>query len=432
MLVAFSGGPDSTACLVVLRALREEFGFDLTAAHFDHQIRPESRHDLERARHIASTLGIEFVSGEGDVASVARQQRANLEETARKMRYQFLAFVAGKEGADCLATGHTYDDQAETVLMRIVRGTGVRGVRGMLPSSGIPGAEAQRLVRPLLVLRREETVAICAEAGIEPAADSSNTDMRILRNRLRHEALATLRGINPSVDDALVGLAASAREVFASVERRSFEVQPRERTPIGAIFALPAFAGLPKEARTLVIEREAAFWHLQPAVNRTRVDNLERMLAKGTGEVRFGDAIVEASSGKVRIGPELELPEPFEARLLNVPGVTVAGSWRVEIATAPLTPAPGALTASVDGASLSGALRVRPLHPGDTIRYRGLQRSVADLLINEKVPSWERSGAVALADSAAVVAIFTASGVIGDQASGDDILYVRVQQAPTR
>ena len=131
--VAVSGGADSVAALLILRELREAFGFELLAVHFDHQLRPGSRDDLERVREICGGLGVEFVSGEGDVARASREARAGIEETARRMRYQFLAFVAGKEQAGCIATGHTRDDQVETVLMRFLRGSGVRGLRGMLP-----------------------------------------------------------------------------------------------------------------------------------------------------------------------------------------------------------------------------------------------------------------------------------------------------------
>ena len=416
----------------MLRHLREEFGFELEACHFDHQLRPESEADRDRVRAICESLGVECVTGEGDVRSVAARNRASIEETARTMRYQFLAFVAGKEQCDAIATGHTADDQAETVLMRIVRGSGVRGIRGMLPSSSVPGASSQRLIRPLLCLGRAETVAICEEAGIEPLSDASNADLSIARNRVRHETLPALRALNPSIVAALRGLAASAREVFAGVEKESMAVQPRERTAIGAIFEAALFAGLQDEARTLVIEREAAFYQLDPEVNRTRVENLRTMLRRGTGEVRFGDTVVEASSGRVRVGPQVEEAEPFEAKVLNVPGTTLAGLWRVDVGTEPLPPAPGALAAAIDARSIHGALRVRSLNPADRMRFHGIERRAHDVLSNQKIPRWERPGAVAIADSAHVLALFTAGGAIADAATGDDCWHVRVSPAPAR
>lgn len=415
--------------LIVLLRLRPQFGFEVVACHFDHQLRPESAADLAYVGAVCAGLGVECLTGEGDVAGVARQQQKGVEEIARTMRYQFLAFVAGKERADCVATGHTYDDQAETVLMRVVRGSGVRGIRGMLPAAPVPGADSHRLVRPLLCVRRSETEAICDEAGIKPLVDSSNANVAFTRNRLRHETLEALRRVNPSVETALVGLAESARELFAPVERESFSLQPLERGPVGAILPLDRFRELGNEAAMLLVERESTFYSLKPETNRTRVHNLRSVLARGSGEVRFGDTVVEVSSGKVRVGPQLLAMEAFEPRLLNVPGVTLAGPWRVTVATDPLAEMTGAITAAVATERVRGALRLRPLQPGDRMHYRGMARKVSDILSNAKVPAWERVGMVALADSAGVLALFGSAGVIGDREPGPDALYVRLEQA---
>ncbi len=432
MLVALSGGPDSLALLLVLRELRIEFGFEVVACHFDHQLRAESHHDLDQVRALCSELGVECVTGEGDVRGVATQQKASIEDTARKMRYQFLAFVADREQCDCVVTGHTSDDQAETILMRILRGSGVRGIRGMLPRTGVPGADSRLLVRPILELTRAETSEICREAGVAPIVDASNADLSILRNRLRIETLPALREINPSVDDALRRLGASAREVFEDVERASFLVQPAARLPIGVVFDLAPFAALQYEARTLVVEREATFYNLRPEVNRTRVKNLDQVLRRGRGEVHFGDTMVEVSSGKVRVGPALEPVEPFDGKVLNVPGATLAGPWRVEVSTRPLVAMPGAMVGVLDLESLNGALRVRPLAAGDRMLFRGRARALIDVFVAAKTPRWERMGVAAIADAARVQLLFTAAGVIGDQPNVADPLFVRVQPAPVR
>ena len=430
VLVAVSGGADSVATLLVLLQLRERFGFEVVAAHFDHQLRPGSSGQLEQVRDLCRQLGVSCSTGEGDVRTAARQQRAGIEETARRMRYQFLGFIAEKERADCIATGHTADDQAETVLMRILRGTGVRGVRGMLPVSDVPGSSAQRLVRPALCLTRQETELICGEAGIEPLIDPSNQDVAMTRNRLRNETMAALRAVNPAVREALERLASNAREVFDIVEREAMQVQPLERTPIGTIFALAPVEALRNEARTLVIEREAAFFHLEPEVNRTRVRNLAAVLGRGSGQVMFGEVMVEASSGKVRVGPALSPSEPFGPRVLEVPGVTVAGPWRVLVATDRPREAPGGLTAAVSSGSLRGALRMRALDRGDRMRYHGLVRLASEVLSNAKVPAWSRMGVVALADAETVVALFTSDGVIADEPTDGDLLYVQVTANP--
>ncbi|MGE5597444.1 MAG: tRNA lysidine(34) synthetase TilS [Hyphomicrobiales bacterium] len=437
VLAAVSGGPDSVAALLLLLKLREHFGFDVQVVHFDHMLRPESQSDLEFVRDLAGRLGVPFLSGEGDVRAAARQQRAGIEDTARKMRYQFLGFVAGEKRADSIATAHTADDQVETVLMRIIRGTGVRGVRGMLPSSPVPGASAHRLVRPLLPLTRADTLQVCAEAGIEPLRDASNDELQYTRNRIRHEALPALRAISPGVDRALLGLAESAREAFGATERRSFEVQPIERTPVGSVFDLEPVAALPSEALGLVLEREASFYNLPIETNRTRVRNARQVLRSGTGQVAFGGVLLDVSCGRVRIGPAMEA-ESFEPKVLNVPGITIAGPWKVEVRTDPLDPQPGASLAAIDTAGQKGALRGRQLQPGDRMIYHAIDRKVSDVLANAHVPSWNRLGALAIADSARVLAVLTSAGTFEADRSGggDDLLYVRVspaqQQQPPR
>lgn len=431
VLLALSGGPDSVATLLVLRELGSELGFEVEACHFDHQLRPESSDDTARVRAICEALGVECVTGEGDVRGVAKQMKRGIEDMAREMRYQFLAFVAEKEGCDAIATGHTRDDQAETVLMRVIRGSGVRGIRGMLPVSTVPGANAQRLLRPMIETSRAATEAICREFGVEPVSDPSNNDITIRRNKVRHEVLPGLRMLNPSVADALVGLAASAREAFGPVEKASLEVQPRERGPIGAIFRCADLRALPAEGLGLVLEREASFYHLRPELNRTRLENLLAVLAKGTGQVRFGDTVVEASTGLVRLGPPLEAASDIPPAIVNVPGDTRAGDCIVRVRTDPLDGGANSPVAAVDSKAVQGVLKLRSLAAGDRIELRGVTRKVSDLLVNEKVPAWERPGIVVLADLAGVVALFGARGTFVRDGADPD-LWVKLSAIAPR
>jgi tRNA(Ile)-lysidine synthase len=427
VLVALSGGPDSVACLLILRALRERFGLEIIAAHFDHKLRPESGADLDAVRVLCHRFAVECLTGEGDVARAATERRMGVEEAARRMRYEFLAFVAGKERAAAIVTGHTRDDQVETVLQRVLRGTGVRGLRGMLPSGPVPGAPSQTLVRPLLCLSRADTEAVCAESDVEPLRDPSNADPAYARNRIRHQTLPFLRTTNPSVDEALLGVAASAREVFGRIERETFAVQPIARDPSGSVFSLAPLAALPNEGVATVVEREAAFHRRGAAMNRTRLENLRGVLSRGRGRVAFGDAEVEASCGRVRIGPHVTA-EPIEEKLLNVPGATLAGRWRVDVGTDPQPLAPGALHATLATAGQRGALRVRSPRPGDRISFRGLERNLADALANARVPAWERHGLLVVADSVRVRAVLGVPALADPP--GGDALYVRATLRP--
>src|SRR5262249_40077527 len=161
------------------------------------------------------------------------------------------------------------------------------------------------------------------------------------------EALPALRAINPSISRALLGLADSAREAFAETERRSFAAMPKERLPVGSIFALAAIRDLPSEALTLVVEREAAFFKLDVAINRTRVRNFRCVLQRGAGSVAFGRTMVEVSAGLVRIGGALEI-EPVETKPINVPGPTVAGPWSIRAVLDEPEPALGERIATLD------------------------------------------------------------------------------------
>lgn len=399
VLIGVSGGTDSVAALVLLLRLRETLGLEVQVAHFNHMIRDDSGADLEFVRDLCAKLGVPCFTGEGDVRRAAEESRSGIEDAARTMRYQFLAFVAQQKRAGAVVTGHTRDDQVETVLHRIVRGSGIRGLRGMQPRSSLPGAEALYLLRPLLCLGREDTGQLCEEAGIQPRHDASNEDLAFTRNTLRLQTLPALADLNPSVDEALLGLAESATELFAAVERQAMECQPIRRDRYGSVFSRHVLAGLPSEGLTLVIEREALVTKSEVEVNRTRLRNLREAIDNHSGSVGFGAVEVEVSGQLARIGIPVEAPEPFEPALASIPGVTRAGPWRVSItaeapANAPSTP--------VELAGLRGALRVRRPVPGDVVHLRGGTKKLADALAEGGVPAWERDSMAVVADSEAV------------------------------
>jgi hypothetical protein len=151
------------------------------------------------------------------------------------------------------------------------------------------------------------------------------------------------------------------------------------------------------------------------------------VLRSGAGLVLFGETAVEVSCGKVRVGPQLEVTD-FDGVVLNVPGVTIAGAWRVEVSTDAFPAIDGAVIATVDTGSLSGALRVRPLKPGDRMLFHRIERKVSDVLANGRVPRWDRLSAVAVADGKRVRAILSAAGVFEADRAGDaeDALHVRL------
>jgi len=223
LLLAVSGGPDSTALLLGCCALREKTGLKTVAAHFDHRLRPGSAGDAESVQRLCDSFGVRLIGGSGDVARRARRRRESVEAAAREMRYAFLARAARDAGAQGVATGHTLDDQAETVLLHIARGAGLDGLAGMAPRSqrrAMGGVPALTVFRPLLEARHADAVAFCTERGVQPREDPTNRDLRFARNRVRLKVVPELERLNPRVAEALGRLAQAAAEGIAVIEGR--------------------------------------------------------------------------------------------------------------------------------------------------------------------------------------------------------------------
>lgn len=205
--VAVSGGADSVALLRVLADLRPELGIRLAVLHFNHQLRgSESDDDEHFVASLAAGLGIELLAGRGDVATAARERGWNLEDAARRLRYAFFSSVVATGQVAKVAVAHTADDQAETVLARLVRGTGPSGLAAIYPVKGY-------VVRPLLGIRRHELRAELKLISQPWREDSSNQDLRRLRSKLRHQILPVLeRELQPNIVGHLGRLAQMARE----------------------------------------------------------------------------------------------------------------------------------------------------------------------------------------------------------------------------
>lgn len=200
ILVAVSGGPDSLTLLHLLSAS----GYPLVCATFNHRLRPEAADEVAYVRQVSEGLGIAFVTDSADVAAYARAEGLSMEEAARTLRYRFLFREARKVGAQAVLTGHTADDQAETLLMHFLRGAGLSGLKGMPPRVVLPAFDAEiPLVRPLLGWQRADTEAYCREHNLSPIHDPTNTDTTYFRNRLRHELLPALESYNPRIRQTL-------------------------------------------------------------------------------------------------------------------------------------------------------------------------------------------------------------------------------------
>lgn len=200
VLVAVSGGADSLALLHVLRGT----DYPLLVASFNHRLRPEAETDIAHVQQIAASMRLPFVTDSADVAAHAAAEGLSIEESARHLRYRFLFNAARQAGAQAVATGHTADDQAETVLMHFLRGAGINGLKGMTARSLLPTFDSQiPLIRPLLAWTRAQTESYCRERNLPYLTDSTNANTAYLRNRLRHHLLPQLETYNPQIRQTL-------------------------------------------------------------------------------------------------------------------------------------------------------------------------------------------------------------------------------------
>lgn len=204
ILVAVSGGPDS----LCLADLLHRSKIPMIIAHFDHRLRPTSGTEAELVRSFAEERKIPFLIGSMDVGKFAKQEKLSIEEGARKARYCFLFGHAEKHNAQAVATGHTADDQVETILMHLLRGSGMAGMRGMaMLSGGETWGSSIPLIRPLLTTWRSKTLDYCHEHRLVPAWDESNQNPLYFRNRIRMELIPLLETYNPKIKQHLLAMA---------------------------------------------------------------------------------------------------------------------------------------------------------------------------------------------------------------------------------
>ena len=208
VLCGLSGGADSVALLHILLELQQLGEIELAgAAHFNHGLRgADADADEEFCRSLAASLGVTFDAGRGNVAERARAEKRSIEDAARGARYEFLRQAAQRLNANAIAVGHSLDDQAETFLLRVIRGAGTRGLGGIRPRAG-------NVIRPLIEVRRSDLRAYAANRRLAHREDATNLDVDIARNRIRHELIPYLeRDFSPGIVEVLAREAATAQE----------------------------------------------------------------------------------------------------------------------------------------------------------------------------------------------------------------------------
>lgn len=297
VLVGVSAGPDSLALLHLLHAMSGRLACELAAAYVDHGLRPaETGAEWQLVREVAARLKISARRGEVPVAAHAKSHGLSLEQAGRELRYRFLADTARELGAERIAVAHTADDQAEELLLRLLRGTGRKGLAGMAPFSR-PDRQAPPLLRPLLTTTKAEVLAYLADRRIEFCEDSSNRDRRFLRNRVRLDLLPELAArFNPNIRETLRRTAAilqDEEELLAALTESAWQeaVVAEKGGDAKGVSTGPEVALDLKviRAQSTAIQRrllEKALWTMGVPPDFRRIDQLLRgVLSPRGGEV---------------------------------------------------------------------------------------------------------------------------------------------------
>ena len=377
VIAAVSGGADSVAMLFALYLLRDELGVTLEAAHFNHHLRgAESDRDEAFVTDFCGRYDIPLHLGSGRIVP----GKKGLEAAARDARYAFLRRLPGK-----VATAHTADDNAETVLMRLIRGTGLKGLGAIAPVSG-------NVIRPMLTVTRDDVEAFLEEYALPHVEDSSNGTDDFLRNRIRHGILPLMRTENPRIGENLSAMALLLRQDEACLQAMIPEEQVPDVSRLKAMEpalrrrALERFLkaqGVREPEQIHILQAEQLLYHWSPSA-----------AMQFPGGVTIG----RQYDRLVRLECAPELPETR----LSVPGETCIGGKRFvsEYATDLEERPDSVLVCPV------GVLTVRSRRSGDTMRLPGGTRSLKKMYIDRKIPASQRAAVPVLADDRGVLAVF--------------------------
>ena len=394
VLVALSGGPDSVALLYSLLALKPEYDLTLFVAHLNHKLRgAESDEDEKFAKKLASSLRLKFFCKRVDVKKEAKKRKLTIEETAREIRYGYLQEIADKVRADKIALGHQADDQAETFLMRLIRGAGAAGLSGMPARRG-------KIIRPLIQIKREEVEEFLKAKGIAYRLDSSNYLTDYCRNRIRLALLPVIkREFNPRIVESLnraADVISLQQEYVQKNSERTLKVISTRRK--GKIIV---DAG--KFARQDVcLQREMIRFCVRDLggdVNNLSFELVDRALSlagkrKSGRRVRLVDDVwFEVGGNQLAFyGGRKEL----QNRTLRLPGKSNLKDWGLRLESEILngesgktfTPSRDQNVAFLDWQKLKMPFVLRSRRKGDRFKPLGMKgtKSVADFLIDGKVP----------------------------------------------
>lgn len=412
VLVAVSGGPDSVALAHSLWLLREKLGISLCIAHLNHSFRgKESDEDAEFVRLFASSLGVPCVIEKIDVPRVRETLRLSAESTARLVRYEFLENTADKVGASKIALGHTADDQVETILMNIIRGSGLEGLAGMPAVRG-------RIIRPLLNVRRIDVASYLQQHGLSSRIDETNLLPHYTRNRVRLKLLPMLREYNPNVDNVILQLAELARADSAYMTEKAKESLEKlclDRDEHTIRLQAKGLLGTHLALRRRVVRE--VFRMLRGELTDLGFKHVEELLALVDSGKSFqyelpAGVFVECEQGILTVRSE----RPAEIAItykyeLAIPGETVipeaSVSIQAEVMESRVEPVRTRdnLEVVLDLDRIRGPIVARNWQPGDRVRPLGMRGSkkLQDVFTDEKIPRRVRHRIPVVLDSDKII-----------------------------
>lgn len=385
VLVGYSGGADSTFLLYALYRL----GYPIVAGHLHHGMRPEADDELERCRSFCEGLGVRFEAGRADVPLLAKHGKMGLEEAGRLARYDFLNRVALRLDLDLIATAHTMDDHVETVILNLIRGSGLSGL------AGIP-AQRGNIVRPMLGISRSETRAFCEEMGLPFHDDPANADPAFARSRLRLTVIPELEKIQPALFETVSRLAAIAASEDAYLDRLAASALEQSEA-----VSRPDLRFL-TDSNELVFQTAVLSTYPSPLLRRCvrlaakvvggELDYAQTAAAEAGIRARASGALT-AAGGRVcvewnpkSVAFRQQLADLNETVAFNDAGIAAskAANWVVELRPCPadnyMRPR-RSLEAVFDRARVQGHLRCRTAKPGDALRPLNMAgtKKVSDL-----------------------------------------------------
>jgi len=392
LVVALSGGADSVALTDVLSTLSRRNAFRLVPAHLDHGLRPDSAEDAAFCARLCHELGLELRLGHADVRARSRRDHLSLEDAARRARYAFLRTVQQEEGAVAIAVAHTRDDQAETLLLRLLRGSGATGLSAMRP-------RRDDVIRPLLGVSRQAVRRHLATRRLGFREDPTNADPAYLRNRVRHELLPLLETrFNPGIRDTLARTASLLADEAALLGGLAEALWRRAgRVEEGVALAQRSvLAGEPRPLLRLALRRALAEAGGLEGVSAVHVEKLASLVRSPSASGRRlplpGGREAQVVFDELRLGPRFTPARPFALKV-SVPGRVELPDGTALLAEAARGPAVSNGTTAVVAAPEGGAeLVVRTRRPGDRVRFRGRQISLKRFLVNQRVGAFRRAG----------------------------------------